>query len=209
VITLPQLYFPGRSKVDAPTINQVYYPEPFFPPGTNNACGPVSLYAGLQALKVNVDYRRLRDVAVTYGFNAEGISKWGLIGTVTTLNDELGQPLKIEYGDHYRTKDLISHLRQGSVILVLVRIRRGHDRWYMTGEVNGSIGHFLLVERISLRAGKVYLAGSTLGMDQVPVSEFLRSWTRNPHLVPPTGSWRLYLSQEPASNWALILKQSR
>ena len=106
-ITLPQLYPSRRNRVDVPVINQIYYPEPFFPAGTNNACGPVSLFAAMQGLGVNVDYGRLRNIAVNNGFGPEGISKWGMVNTVATLNAELGAPLALEYGDGYRTKDLI------------------------------------------------------------------------------------------------------
>jgi hypothetical protein len=207
-ITLPKIYFRGKNRVNVPVVNQIYYPEPFFPPGTNNACGPVSLYAAWQGLGVDVDYGRLRNIAVNNGFNAEGISKWGLINTAVTLNNELGNPLTIEQSNRYRTKDLITHLRQGGAVLVLVRVRNVGGRYHLTGDVNGSIGHFLLVESISFRSKKVKLAGSTLGMDEVPITDFLRSWSRNPNLVVPTDSWRAYLKEELASNWALILKRS-
>ena len=142
------------------------------------------------------------------GFNAEGISKWGLINTALTLNSELGEPLTIQYGSSYRTKDLLTHLRQGAAVLVLVRVRYAGGGYHLTGDYNGSIGHFLLVESISFRTKKVKLAGSTLGMDEVPVADFLRSWTRNPNLQVPAKSWKNYLKDEPASNWALILKRS-
>lgn len=205
-IKLPQIY--RKSSVDVPVINQIYYPEPFFPPGTNNACGPVSLYAALQGLGVDVDYIHLRNLAVGYGFNAEGISKWGMINTVASLNYELGNPLTIEYGDRYRTRDLMAHLRKGSVIVVLVRVRRGYDGYYVTGDPTGSIGHFLLVESISTRSKTVRLAGSTLGMDRVPLLEFIRSWTRNPNLNVSDNGWTTYLKREEAVHWALILKRN-
>ena len=207
-ITLPQIYFRGKNRVDVPVVNQIYYPEPFFPAGTNNACGPVSLYAAWQGLGVDVDYGRLRNIAVNSGFNAEGITKWGIINTALTLNDELGKPLNIEYGSQYRTQDLLTDLRQGGVVLVLVRVRLVGGRYQLTADYNGSIGHFLLVESISFKNKKVKLVGSTLGMNEVPLTDFLRSWTRNPNLVVPTDSWRTYLKEEPASNWALILKRS-
>jgi len=207
-ITLPQIYLRGNKRVDVPVVNQIYYPEPFFPAGTNNACGPVSLYAAWQGLGVDASYGHLRNIAVNNGFNGEGISKWGLINTALTLNRELGEPLVIEYGSSYRTKDLLAHLRQGGAILVLVRVRYSGGGYHLTGDYNGSIGHFLLVESISFRTKKVKLAGSTLGMDEVPVADFLRSWTRNPNLQVPAKSWKAYLADEPASNWALILKRS-
>ncbi|MEW5959572.1 MAG: hypothetical protein AB1801_17750, partial [Chloroflexota bacterium] len=152
-IKLPQIY--RKNTTDVPVINQIYYPEPFFPPGTNNACGPVSLYAAMQGLNVNIDYIRLRNTAVSYGFNAEGISKWGLINTAVTLNYELGSPLAVESSDHYRLKDLMAQLRQGGVIVVLLQVRRGYNGYYVTADPAGAIGHFLLVESISLKSKKV------------------------------------------------------
>lgn len=206
-ITLPQLFFTGRNRVDVPVVNQIYYPEPFFPPGTNNACGPVSLFAALQGLGIDVEYSRLRDIAVANGFGATGISKWGMVNTLITLNTELGQPLAVEYGDRYRTRDLIKYLGRGGVVLVLVHVRKENGRYRMVGDTAGSVGHFLLVERINLRTQTVRLAGSTLGMDEAPLIEFLRSWTQNPQLATPAQGWRLYLNQEPAANWAIILKR--
>lgn len=205
-IKLPQIY--RRHSVNVPVINQIHYPEPFFPPGTNNACGPVSLYAALQGLGVEVDYTRLRNTAVGYGFNTEGISKWGMINTVASLDYELGNPLTIEYGDRYRTKDLMKHLRQGGVVVVLVQVRRGHNGYFVTGDPTGAIGHFLLVESISTRSKNVKLAGSTLGMDEVPLLEFVRSWTRNPTLNVSSNGWTTYLKHEQPVHWALILKRN-
>ncbi len=207
-ISLPYVYPAGKSAVDVPVINQVYYPEPFFPPGSNNACGPVALFAAWLGLGIEVDYSHLRDIAVRSGFGADGISKWGMINTVTTLNNELGQPLTIEYGNNYRSRDLIKHLRQGGVVVVLVRVKRENGRYRMTADQNGSIGHFLLVERINLRSKEVKLAGSTLGMDKVPLSDFVQSWASNPQPVTTTAGWRSLLKQEKAANWALILKRS-
>lgn len=206
-ISLPQVFFAGRKYVDAPVVNQIYYPEPFFPAGQNNACGPVALYAAMQALNVDVNYSRLRDVAVGYGFNAEGISKSGLIHTALTLNAEFGQPLKVEYGDHYRTRDLIKHLRQGAVIAVLVWVRRENGEYRVVGDRNG-IAHFLLVDRISTRSKKVTVAGSTLGMTSVPIRDFIHSWTGSPPNLPSTTGWRNYLTNEKPTGWALILKRS-
>ena len=168
----------------------------------------MSLYAAIQGLGVNVSYTHLRNIAVSNGFAAYGISKWGLINTATTLNNDLGNPLRIEYGDRYRARDLLSHLRRGGVVLVLVYLRKSGGQYYMTGDVNGSIGHFLLVESISFRTQRVRLAGSTLGMNEVPLLDFMRSWTRNPNLTVPSGGWKSYLESEPAVNWALILKRS-
>lgn len=208
MITLPKILLRGNKRVDAPTVNQIYYPEPFFPAGTNNACGPVSLFAAWQGLGVDVNYGHLRNIAVNNGFDAEGITKWGLINTAITLNDEVGGPLKIEASEEYRTADILKYLRQGGVVLVLVRVRNVGGRFYLTGDYNGSFGHFLLLESISFRSRKVKLAGSTLGMDEVPLEDFLRSWTRNPNLVVPANSWRSYLKNESGANWALILKRS-
>lgn len=208
MITLPKILLRNNNRVNAPTVNQIYYPEPFFPAGTNNACGPVSLFAAWQGLGVDVSYGHLRNIAVNNGFNAEGITKWGLINTAVTLNNQVGTPLKIESSEEYRTSDILKHLRQGGVVLVLVRVRYVGGQFHLTGDYNGSFGHFLLVESIGFKSRKVKLAGSTLGMDEVPLEDFLRSWTRNPNLTVPAKSWRTYLKNEPASNWALILKRS-
>lgn len=208
VITLPKLYFGATRWVDVPVVNQMEYPEPFFPPGTNNACGPVSLYAGMRGLGVNISYTHLRNRAVENGFAAHGISQWGLVSTALQVNQDLGTPLRIEYSDRYRTRDLMNHLRRGGVVLVLVYLENIGGRYRMTGYTEGSIGHFLLVENINLRTGRVRLAGSTLGMNDVPLADFLRSWKRNPALTEPPGGWKQYLDSEPASSWALILKKS-
>jgi hypothetical protein len=67
----------------------------------------------------------------------------------------------------------------------------------------------LLVERINLRSKMVYFAGSTLGMNRVPLVDFMRAWSGNPHL-PDTSSagWRTYLKEEKTGNWALVFKRS-
>jgi hypothetical protein len=78
----------------------------------------------------------------------------------------------------------------------------------VTGDPTGSIGHFLLVESISTRSKTVRLAGSTLGMDRVPLLEFIRSWTRNPNLNVSDNGWTTYLKREEAVHWALILKRN-
>lgn len=207
-ISLPYVYPIGGSAVDVPVINQVYYPEPFFPPGTNNACGPVALFAGLLGLGFEVDYGHLRNIAVNNGFTAQGISKWGMINTLITLNNEWGNPLAIEHGNFYSPKDLIRQLRQGGVIVVLVRVTRVNGQYQVTSHKEGSIGHFLLVERINLRSNKVKLAGSTLGMDEVPLSDFIQSWASNPETVSSDGGWRSFLKNEQDVNWALILKRA-
>lgn len=206
-ISLPKIYFTGRQSVNVPVINQIYYPEPFFPPGSNNACGPVALYAAMRGLKTDVDYSRLRNWAVRYGFNAEGISKSGLVGTAVGLNNELGQPLTVTHGN-YTLSNLISQLRQKGVVLVLVRVKKVNGRFVVTGDYAGSFGHFLLVENINLRSKTVQFAGSTLGMDRVPLVDFVRAWTNNPNL-PDTSTvgWRTYLKENKTSAWALILKR--
>ena len=207
-----QTIFMARGRaVDVPVINQVYYPEPFFQPGTNNACGPIALFAGLQGLGAKVGYSRVRDIAVSYGFGAEGISTSGMVNTIRALNYELGNPYAIEYGNHYTVGDLMKQLRQRAVVIVLVRVKREQGQFQITADPNGSFGHFLVIERINLRTKKIKLAGSTLGMDQVPLSDFTSSWANSPQ----TGSsnrvrWPFgaSLKQEKFVNWALIFKRS-
>jgi hypothetical protein len=206
-ITLPQIYFGGKKWTDVPIVNQVHYPESFFPPGTNNACGPVALFAAVQGLGVDASYTHLRNIAVNNGFNAQGISRWGIINTAVTLNSEVGSPLRVEYGDRYNTRDLLNHLQRGGVVMVLVQLQKVGGGYRLTGHTSGTIGHFVLVERINFKTGKVKLAGSTLGMDEVPLLDFLQSWTRNPNLTMPT-NWKSYLDAEPATRWALILKRA-
>lgn len=131
-----------------------------------------------------------------------------MVSTIITLNDELGNPFTIEYGNHYRTKDLVKHLRQGGVIIVLVRVRKDNGQYRVTADRQGSIGHFLLVERINTRSRKVKFAGSTLGMDQVSLGDFIQSWASNPQPISSFAGWRSYLKSEPAINWALIIKRA-
>lgn len=208
VISLPYIFPAGRRGVDSPVINQINYPEPFFPAGTNNACGPIALFAGLLGLGFDVNYQHLRDVAVNYGFTSYGISKQALVGTASTLNSEWGYPLTIEHGNYYNTKDLIQQIGRGGVVIVLVRVKRINGKYQVTTDLDGSIGHFLVVERINLRTKKVKLAGSTLGMDQVPLADFVKSWGSNPQAVA-SGGWRSFIKKEEAVNWALILKRKR
>jgi hypothetical protein len=207
-ITLPQIFSAGRRAVDVPVINQIYYPEPFFPPGTNNACGPVALYAAFKGLGLDVDYSRLRDIAVNNGFDAEGISKWGLVNTAVSLNDELGQPLRIEQGNNYNTGDLIRLLRQRAVIIILVQVKNESGQFRMTDDYYNSFGHFLLVDRINTRSEYVQVAGSTLGMDKVPLSDFVRAWSGQAGPTSPLGGWSAFLKREPADNWALVIKRA-
>ena len=77
LINLPHILPNHRSRIDSPVINQIYYPEPFFPAGSNNACGPVALFAALQGLGANVPYSHLRNIAVNNGFTSYGITKSG------------------------------------------------------------------------------------------------------------------------------------
>jgi hypothetical protein len=200
-ISLPQIYPLAGGSVDVPEVNQILYPEPFFAPGTNSACGPVALYAASHGLRVPVDYGRLRDIAVTNGFGPHGISTWGMVNTIATINGELGNPFTIDHGHHYRTSDLIKHLRQEGVVVVLVYVLKENGRYRLTLDEPGSVGHFLLVERINSRSKKVKLAGSTLGMDEVSLSDFVRSWTNNPQAK--------YAKTDPSTGWALVLKQSQ
>jgi hypothetical protein len=207
-IRLPIIAPLYAGSVDVPVINQIYYPEPFFLPGSNNACGPVALFAGFYALGMNVNYTHLRDVAVQQGFTHYGISKWGMINTANTLNQELGNVLAIEHGNRYAAKDLMRQIRQGGVAIVLIRVRRAGGRYYPTDDFNNSIGHFLIVESINMRNKTVQFAGSTLGMDKVSLEDFLKSWAENPQaVINSSGNLQNYIRQEPASNWALIIKK--
>jgi hypothetical protein len=209
-ISLPIVAPVYRGSVDVPIINQIYYPEPFFPAGTNNACGPVALFAALHALGAKVDYSHLRNTAVNNGFTSYGISKWGMIHTVSTLNQQMNDPFTIEYGSHYATKDVIRHIRQGGVAIVLIRVRRQGGRYVVTADKHNSVGHFLIVERINMRSKTVQFAGSTLGMENVRLEDFMRSWASNPQAVTnPSKGWQKYLRNEKASNWALIIKRRR
>jgi hypothetical protein len=166
----------------------------------------VALFAGLKGLGIDVDYSRLRDIAVSNGFNAEGISKWGLINTATTLNNELGQPVTIEQGNHYRTSDLIKYLRQKAVIIILVQVKREAGVFRMTDDYYYSFGHFLLVDQINTKSKYVNVAGSTLGMDKVPLADFARAWSGESLPDTPLGGVRTFLQNEKADNWALIIK---
>lgn len=209
-IKLPELFFFGAGRVEAPSINQVLYPEPFFAPGTNNACGPIALYAGLLGMGLTVDYSRLRDVAVSYGFNAEGITTSGLANTASFLSQELGTPYSVEYGYRYNTRDLLKQLRQGAMVIVLLRVQRGADGLFrVTPDTSNSFGHFLIVERISTRSKTVNFAGSTLGMEKVGLGDFVASWTGNAQAISPPAGWNAYLDGEPSGYWAMVLKPAR
>ncbi|RME98308.1 MAG: hypothetical protein D6768_17610, partial [Chloroflexi bacterium] len=205
-ISLPYVYPVFRNNVDVPVINQIDYPEPFFPPGTNNACGPVALYAAMQALGVNVDYGRLRDWAVASGFTYYGISKGGMVGTAAAVNQELGSPLTIEHGERFSTQDLIKQIRTGGVAIVLVQVRKTGGHWSLTPDP--AIGHFLIVDSINMRRKTVQFAGSTLGMEQVSLQDFIQSWSGRRDTANPGGqTWQSFLKTEPARNWALIIRR--
>ncbi len=206
-ISLP-LFGGNSGRRDLPDINQVLYPEPFFPPGTNNACGPIALYAGFLGLGVDVDYTHLRNIAVDYGFAAHGISTSGMVNTTLTLNHELGNPLNTAYGYNYNTNDLIRQLRRGRVVVVLVQLYQVNGRYYLTSDPNGAIGHFLLVENINTRRKTVRFAGSTLGIEEVSLGDFVASWSLNPEAVDPPQGWSSFLRHEPAQNWALIMDKN-
>jgi hypothetical protein len=207
-INLPQFYFLGGGQsVDVPVVNQILYPEPFFAPGTNSACGPVALYAALAGLGMSVDYGHLRDIAVANGFSARGISKAGLINTAVSLNNEWAGPLTIEYNDQYHLSDLTRHLRQQGVVIVLVYVRKDNGHYRLTPDEPGAVGHFVLVERIGSRTETVGLAGSTLGMEQVSLAEFIPAWTNTPPDRPASG-WLSFFKDDMPTGWALILKRA-
>jgi hypothetical protein len=211
-ISLPYIFPVNGRSVDVPVINQIYYPEPFFPPGTNNACGPVAMFAALKALGSTIEYSRLRDIAVRYGFTDYGISKSGMVNTLVAINNESGNPFVVEHGSHYATKDLIRYIREGGVVIVLIRVRKERGEFRVTADPYNSIGHFLIVESINLRTKTIRVAGSTLGMEKVPLQDFIQSWSSNPQAVVnphPSSGWRGYLKNEQAQNWALILKRRR
>ena len=208
LITLPRILPVFRSNLNVPIINQIYYPEPFFPPGTNNACGPVALFAGLQALGIDIEYSRLRDLAVANGFTYYGISKGGLVGTVNAINQEWGDRLVIEHGSRYSTHDLIKQIRRGGIVIVLVGVYNSGGQWYLTPDFDNAVGHFLIVDSINLRSKTVRFAGSTLGMDQVAFQDFVRAWTRSTSNPVATQPGLGFIRQEPASdNWALIIRR--
>jgi hypothetical protein len=212
MITLPYIFPVYGNNLDVPVINQIYYPEPFFPPGSNNACGPVALYAAVQALGANIDYSRLRNYAVNYGFTDYGISKNGLISTLAALNRELGEPMVYEEGSQYSTTDLIKQIRTGGVAIVLLQVQKSNGQWRVTADTAHSIGHFIIVDSVNLRSKTVQFAGSTLGMEKVPLQDFIQSWSRSPQPVVDASSmqaWQQYLRQEPANKWALIIHRNR
>lgn len=206
MITLPYVYPVFRNNLDVPVINQIYYPEPFFPPGTNNACGPVALFAALQALRVDIGYPRLRDLAVANGFTDYGISKSGMVGTIAAVSRETGDALKIDHGNHFSTTDLMREVRTGGVAIVLLRVQRVGGQWRVTSDMNNSIGHFVIVDSINMRSKTVRFAGSTLGMDKVPLQDFIQAWTRNPQPVD-FKAWQTFLKTETANNWALVIRK--
>jgi hypothetical protein len=208
-ISLPMLYIVGRNARDVPVVYQVLYPESFFAPGTNNACGPVALYAGLLGLGLDIDYQRVRDLAVSYGFDASGFSTSGMVNTATTISNERNEPFSVEQGRTFTTQDLIRHLRRGEVVVVLLQVKQGNSGFQVSGYEAGSFGHFLIVERINIRTRKVRFAGSTLGMDEVPLGDFVASWSNNSQALAPPEGWRAYLDNEQPGGWAMMLKPNR
>jgi hypothetical protein len=79
----------------------------------------------------------------------------------------------------------------------------------MTDDYVNSFGHFLLVDRINTRTKTVQMAGSTLGMDKVPLTDFVRAWSGQAEPASIPGGWSAFLKNEPADNWALIIKRAR
>ncbi|MCG3208561.1 MAG: hypothetical protein FOGNACKC_02171 [Anaerolineae bacterium] len=210
MITLPYINPVYRNNLDVPVINQIYYPEPFFPPGSNNACGPVALFAALQALGSKVEYSRLRDIAVANGFTSYGISKGGLVGTAAYVNQETGGTLQIEHGSRYGTKDLIREVRTGGVVIVLLNVQKAGGQFRVTPDAVNSFGHFLIVDSINLRSKTVQFAGSTLGMEKVPLADFVQSWSGSSQPVNTSGpAWQSFLRTEAADNWALVIRRKR
>ncbi len=94
-------------------------------------------------------------------------------------------------------------------MLVLVRVKKENGQYRVTGSNQGSVEHFLLVEQINLSSKKVKVAGSTLGMDEVPLSDFIESWTGHHQTVASTTGWASFLKNEEINNWALILKRTQ
>ena len=209
LIKLPHILPNHRSRIDSPEINQIYYPEPFFPAGSNNACGPVALFAALQGLGADVPYAHLRNIAVNNGFTSYGITKGGMFHTISTINRELNNPYTIAQGNNYRISDVMKNLRQGGVVIVLLRARRENGEFRVTADTSNSFGHFLIVESINLRTKSVRFAGSTLGMDKVPLQEFLESWGSNPQALSNSSmSLQNFLKNEKTLNWALVIKKN-
>jgi len=174
------IQFLGKQAGKIPVINQLLYPEPFFPAGSNNACGPVALFATFTGLGANIHYQQLRDIAVRNDFASYGITVSGLVNTAYLLNSQIGQPFSIEQSRNYTLSNLSRLLRQGKVLIVLVRVKRVNGNYQVTTDKHGSIGHFLVVERINMATRRVQIAGSTLGMKNVPLDDFISSWTSSP-----------------------------
>jgi hypothetical protein len=76
----------------------------------------------------------------------------------------------------------------------------------MTDDYYYSFGHFLLVDQINTKSKYVNVAGSTLGMDKVPLADFARAWSGESLPDTPLGGVRTFLQNEKADNWALIIK---
>jgi hypothetical protein len=146
---------------------------------------------------------------VANGFTDYGISKAGLIGTISRVNLESGDKLLIEYGERYNTQDLIKQVRTGGVVIVLLGVYRSGSQWHVTPDFNNAIGHFLIVDSVNMRSKTVRFAGSTLGMEQVGLADFVRSWSRNPNHQMDLKPGLSFLPQEPATNWALVIRRRR
>ncbi|MDM8521529.1 hypothetical protein QUF64_15905 [Anaerolineales bacterium HSG6] len=204
-----------------PIIDQLQYPEPFFPAGANNACGPVALYAGMQGLGAKFQYPYLRDIAVRNDFGAHGITVSGLVNTAVIMNQQLGSPFTIEQSRGYQLSDLTHLINQKAIVIVLVRVKKVNGNYQVTGDKNGSFGHFLVLESINTMTRRVRVAGSTLGMQNIPLDDFLASWAskpREPAFVRRTNiSLNLFdmpsfelverSAAKPTGIWALVIKR--
>jgi hypothetical protein len=167
------------------------------------------VFAGQLGQGVDIDYQRVRDLAVSYGFDASGFSTSGMVNTATTISNERNEPFSVEQGRTFTTQDLIRHLRRGEVVVVLLQVKQGSSGFQVSGYEAGSFGHFLIVERINIRTRKVRFAGSTLGMDEVPLGDFVASWSNNSQALTLPEGWRAYLDNEQPGGWAMMLKPNR
>ncbi len=203
----------GNGLVDVPDINQTLYPEKFFRAGSNNACGPVALFAAMQGLGANISYAHVRNIAVNNEFGSDGMTVSGLINTAVILNNYLGQPFIIEQSRDYHLQDLTNQLQQKGVVIVLVRIKKVEGQYQISGNTKGSIGHFLVIERINPFTSKVKIGGSTLGMGDVSLADFVSSWSNEPQKAekrqfPIKFIWKNPIKEEPKpGNWALMIKR--
>ncbi len=197
--------------IDVPDINQTLYPEPFFRAGSNNACGPVALFAALKGLGANIVYEHVRNIAVNNEFGRDGMTVSGLVNTAIILNNYLRQPFVIEQSRSYHLQDLVDELRAGGVIIVLVSIKKVDGQYQIANPGRGTIGHFLVVEQINLVSGRVTIGGSTLGMGDIPLADFVSSWSNEPQKQEKKSfraAWRNALREENTpGNWALVIRR--